>query len=164
MANQRCQNLVRSDDEKTDSIDAAFDSLVSLGDSCIQEGYQSGVAVSRAKGGREGLALGLNRGWDIGQEVGQIKAFAEFHLKLAGSSADDESVAKRNKLNRILTRISEAEIPFENPRTPEEGERLEIALSDLRSKQKQCQTMLAALQTSKTEPTQQVTTTKSLDW
>ena len=78
----------RSDDEKTDSIDAAFDSLVSLGDSCIQEGYQSGVAVSRAKGGREGLALGLNRGWDIGQEVGQIKAFAEFHLKLAGSSAD----------------------------------------------------------------------------
>ena len=78
----------RSDDEKTDSIDAAFDSLVSLGDSCIQEGYQSGVAVSRAKGGREGLALGLNRGWDIGQEVGQIKAFAEFHLKLAGSSAE----------------------------------------------------------------------------
>ena len=87
----------RSDDEKTDSIDAAFDSLVSLGDSCIQEGYQSGVAVSRAKGGREGLALGLNRGWDIGQEVGQIKAFAEFHLKLAGSSAEVSCRIFRNR-------------------------------------------------------------------
>ena len=50
------------------------------------------------------------------------------------------------------------------PTNQEEGERLEIALSDLRSKQRQCQTMLAALQTSKTEPTQQVTATKSLDW
>ena len=62
--------------------DIDFDSLVDLEESCLRQGFAQGKADSRAKVGREGLALGLDKGWTLGQELGEIKGSATFYSQL----------------------------------------------------------------------------------
>ena len=64
------------------SDDVNFDSVIDLEESCLRQGFQTGQAASKAKLARDGLALGLNKGWTIGEEVGHIKGLATSHLQL----------------------------------------------------------------------------------
>jgi len=139
-----------------------FDSVVDLEESCLRKGFESGQAASKAKVARDGLALGLNKGWSIGEEVGEIKGQATFYLQLLANKENlfKEDTVKRNKLQRVLSKIITTEVAFTNPKDEAEGEALEKSLGDLRARYKQS---LAILASSKQEPTAK-RPAQTLDW
>lgn len=151
------------------SDDVNFDSVIDLEESCLRQGFQTGQAASKAKLARDGLALGLNKGWTIGEEVGHIKGLATSHLQLllADDTILQEDSLKRNKLKRVLEKIVKAEVPLTNPKNEAEGESLESCLGDLRSRHKQSQAILAtaaAVTPGRLDSAKRPTSARTLDW
>ena len=69
-------------------IDACFDSLLCLEDSFADEGRGEGIIHGERVGFEDGRLLGLERGFDLGEELGTIYGSAIFWSGLLSRSPE----------------------------------------------------------------------------
>lgn len=117
-----------------DSIDKAFDDIASNEGTFVERGYSDGHISGLIKQSQEGYMLGIQKGFEIGSEVGQYRGFSLTWLEyLKSKSAKSPLSTKEQKSVKVLEKLLKTteEISSSNPHAPSTEEENLVDVWDL---------------------------------
>ena len=114
--------------------DNAWNKVVLLDDVSTQEGFQEGEKVRQKKDELEGFHLGLDKGQEIGSELGLYQGFAISWIKVCQRKEDSLQTKSVLKARKVLEKLKNSceEFPSENI---EDVDHLQL-LQEIRAKYK----------------------------
>lgn len=104
--------------EEEDSIDKAFNDIACQEVTFANQGYSDGLISGSIKHCQEGYKLGLQKGFEIGSEVGNYRGFAIVSLKQISTQGPITKLSsKQQRCIKVLEKLlkSTEEFPSTNP-------------------------------------------------
>ena len=101
-----------------DSIDKAFNDIACQEVTFANQGYSDGLISGSIKHCQEGYKLGLQKGFEIGSEVGNYRGFAIVSLKQISTQGPITKLSsKQQRCIKVLEKLlkSTEEFPSTNP-------------------------------------------------